>query len=574
MKNLISLSLILLLLSCSEERRFQQDELSPITEKTNATFVLNILESGVVDNDPQPPASKAFADFNTDPKVENGALERKINPADVRLLIFDAITGILEVNETYGTISGADDILTKTVQVTSGSKKIFVIANAGAITSGIAALQKDVSTLVQFNALVYDAGAPQFPWSNKTTVTRSYNIKPLYAFSGSAGLPASNTDQYTYILKAGIEADPSLNNNSGSGGLATVNNNTVYQDFNHFQIDLIYMVAKARLGFTGTAISHSTIASISDFKYSIHNLARYTNYVQHVVGSNPCSYYYGKSFNSPFVTAGPFGVYDYGYHFDASENASQSAALITTTAPYTFPANTPYLYVPENNNTSALTWNQASFYSINAHYKPHQIVVAVGYQSGVPTPLQLTTTSTHPSPPVGYIYLRHDIAGPHGTLLAGTCFGTLALLQKAAWLCMQASSASGGGWTGSTTQVDYADVIIGSPPPTTVPPTLPVYPPPSYGYYVFSVPNASNNTGGNWYRVAIGDPSNADPYYKFGVFRGKAYNGVISAVGGPGVPYEWMMLNDVSDPINAPSHATARIQIKNWEMVMLDISLY
>ncbi|MCL2727909.1 MAG: hypothetical protein FWD56_05955, partial [Bacteroidales bacterium] len=302
-------------------------------------------------------------------------------------------------------------------------------------------------------------------------------------------------------------------------------------------------------------------------KYAVHNLARYSKFVQRVVGTLPQSYYYGKTFTSPFITAGPYTNDSYGFHFDSGTNTNQPATMVSGSTPYVFPANTPYLYVPENNNDNSLTWGQASYYAINAHYRPSSIVTAVNFNSG----LQLSTTAIYPG--TGYVFLRRDIAGSRGIIQRGTFFQTVALLQQAAWLCLYADNTPGGGWAASAHQLAQANALIDPCPPATVPMLLPDYG--AYGYYVFSLPNPVNSTGGNWYRAAIGDPNNPNPYYKYGVFRGKAYEGVITSINGPGLPYEWMLLGEESNvPVEAQTHITANVQIRQWEQVQQVISLY
>jgi len=563
--------------SCSEEEIGSNgtDVNGLIKGKTVATFTLNLSN----------PTTKALYSFDPDGKQSDANQERKINPADVRLLIFDLGSGILDVNQKFdvtpvGGIPYSTDVtgykLTKTVQLMAGDKKIYVIANAGSITTAIAALTEDVSTLAAFNAIVFNAGTPQFPWTAKTPSERSFHIDGLYAFSGTTyGLPASNTDQYTYQLKAGIPAEESNTNSSGTGGSATVTGSTVRQDYNYFEIDLIYMLAKGRLGYTEAALSSTTpSASISDIKYSIHNLARYTNFIQHVVGGLPLSYYDGMDFTTPFFTSVAHTANDdYGTHFDAGVTVKQAGTKVTgSPSGYVFDIDPdpypPFLYVPENNNRNAiLTWGQASHFAVNAHYKPNNIITAVSYQPTSVPPLQLSQTSTHPSPAVAYFYLLKDV----GSIKTGTCFLTYALMQQACWLALNATNIPGGGWDPGTHST-VADGIIGSAPSATVPselpdPALSIAP---YGYYHFQLPNTTTNTGGNWYRVAIGDPNNegSNPaHYKFGVYRGKSYEVILTSFGGPGVPYEWMLISDPGEPVDAVTNVTVIVQIKDWDNV-------
>ncbi|MCL2727124.1 MAG: hypothetical protein FWD56_01920 [Bacteroidales bacterium] len=541
------------LVSCMGEEQSISTTEGTIKNPTVATFSLKLSN----------PDTKLFNDFNPDAKNQV-ATEVNINPADLRLIIIDDDTNIIEINELFGT-GTTGTTLSKTVQVAAGPKKIFVIANAGTSSFGTAigaiAVGANKSAL---DGVVFDAGTPQFPWTNKTTFGRDFKLEPLYLnSSSSSGLPASNTDQFTYQLKAGVSAATS----SGNPGtpVAIQNGNTFTQDNNNFDIKLVFMAAKGRLGYTAGALTNGTIATVTDVKYSIHNLARFTNPIQKVVGTLPQSYYFGKTFDLPFVTGGPHVDPGYGYHFDSGMNTNQNATLVSGTGPYTFIASTPYIYAAENNNVS-MTWGQATHFAINAHYRPNRIVTSVDFEPVNTPKLNMNQTGTYPG--TGYVYLRKDISGPHGSIESGTCFSTLVLLQQAAWLCYYAENITTGGWTASGPQVTQANALIDPTPPAVVPAQLPVANP-NYGYYIFALPNPSNASGGNWYRLAIGEPANSNTYFKYGVFRGKAYEAIVTAFNGPGVPYEWMLNQDPGEPVDAETNVTVVISILEWVVIQI-----
>ena len=548
-----------------------------INGKTVATFTLNI------DN----PATKAYGDFNPLGVVEGSTAEKSIDPASIRLLIIDVASGIIDFNDLFSVIPPVDGVTTttatRTVQVTAGEKKIYVIANLPTAQNTIlASLVKDVNTLNDFNAVAkqFNAGAPQFPWSNKT-LARSFIITDLTTVTAPRGLPASTTDKLTYVLKAGVSAKRSAENSTAPLS-PVVSGNTVSQNNNNFNLDLVFMMAKAQLyhnSSAGTVVKDAvTIGNVSDIKYAIHNLARITTFVQHVAGTYPQSWYYGKAFATPMLTGsasytdgltGTPAAYLYGGHFDAGVNVSQPSISI---AGMPSGSNTnPWLYVPENNNTGGLTWGQASFFAINANYRPTKIVTAVTYEPTADPKLVLTIPS--PAPTTAYVYLLKTIAGSGGVIEAGTCFETEALLKQAAWLCGYATNVIGGGWSsGHLTDATQSALILaltGTCPTSTVPAQLPEDPAPNYGYYKFDVPVTSPQiAGGSWYKVAIGDPrTGSDPYYKYGVFRGKAYQAVIASFNGPGVPYEWMLVPDPGEPVDATTALTVNIQILDWEYV-------
>ena len=266
---------VALLASCTNEKGVDPNTTST-KGKTAATFILNLNPTkGGLDLFPNQETSTAD--------------QTVIDATKVRLLIFSTATNLLEYNELF------PPSLKATAMVEAGLKKIFVIANAPDNLTG-ASLDKTtfvpgVATLSDFYAKAFDAtvvgATPKMPQYYGATTPRTFNIEPLHTkSSATTGLPASNNNHYTYELKAGVtnantvaETTPAENPLAGDGIVVKQTNNA-------FKIALTFMVAKGRL--QSDVVSHTEgateIAKITDMKYAIHNLARFTSLVQNVTG--------------------------------------------------------------------------------------------------------------------------------------------------------------------------------------------------------------------------------------------------------------------------------------------------
>jgi len=506
-----------------------------LTGKTAATFVLNVPQTRAGDDyEPNPDAPLLDADAQI------------INVNDLRLLIFD-VDGTLECNEAFN-----NGDTRKTVMVTAGQKKIFVLANMGSMVTDPVMSGLTVGTVCysSFLAATFEAGVPQN--STQRLLTRSFKIEALHTRSSSTtGLPATSNDEYTYTLKSGVtQAQAESGTPAGPG--------TTSETYNRFKLDLFFMLSKARVYTNVTQHLEGAVvkAKISDLKYGIHNLARFTYVTGHIVGGAYQSYYWGKTFTSvPWSGA---GITNYEYHFDVADKASITIPISTT-------ATGPFHYVTENNNTG-LTLGQAAYYAVNGDYRPTEVVSAVGYEPTSSPKLQLTVTDLTASP-FDYVLLRKDFTGPGagtntgGTIQAGTYFASLALLQQAIWLCEYSTNVTGGSWIGDATQIGQANALLttlGGAPPTTMPEPKLVTPTPPYAYYPFSAAD-----GRNWWRLSIGETPTTGST-KFGVVRGKKYTAKITNITGAGVPYEWMLDIDPEDPVDAETYVSVEVEIHEW----------
>jgi len=579
--------------------------------KTTATFTLNLKQPGTkgLNYDPDPDA----LDVN-----QIAANEKFINPADVRLMIFDEVSQILEFNGKFDmanpkTVDAAfpDNSTAKTtVIVTTGNKKIFIFANAGGITgfdAMFAGFTEGVTTLTAFyNTAVFNAGTPQYvPFVDKTSAaTRTFDITQLYTqrlVGGTTyGLPASTTNMFSYKLLADV---------LGSASIPMVGQppqsyagNVVSQDNNHFQIGLVFMVSKARLlhnsAITGASFNPNFSIASNSINYAIHNLARHTSYVLQTQQTSPfaaLSWYNGKIWTGSatgLTTVAPtpspaVPTNHYLYEFDGA-NTANVTCFATGTTP-----DPKWLYLPETANGTKITKGECPYYAIVLDYQPKHVIHSFSWDGAVG--VQYNASNQAPITDAmfadrNYVLLRHTITGPKGTLAENTCYKTLALLQQMAWLCVHGSVTDlyVPGDPGKTlnpllpTKLDEANDLIG-----ITPPAIPTYAEllafpfdaSKYGYYVYTAAKS-------WYRANIGgvisspQPTGFGPYPpawpandpvpywysipEYGAVRGIAYDATITDVTGPGVPFEWMLDTDKPEPVKAETNITVVVKIIDW----------
>jgi len=544
-----------------------------ITNGTAVTFVLKL--------DNKKPGTKA-QDQPYAPETTfggSGSTELFIDPSDVRLMIFDDM-GSLEINQAFdmGTLytiynpsapTDPDPYATTTVLVTAGAKKIFVFANTGRINHTSSTKLNDEldnfsGSLSDFYLLYFDAGTPQDWYLTNSGDPRTFVMNDLYNQGASApyyGLPASNNNQIDYVLVANVDDVTSNAGTASSTGTSTTNT---------FAIDLRFMIARARLSFSGISgtdhlyqMDGSTqVAYIHNLKYAIHNLAKNTSYIQRVSGGNPRSYYHetitSQSTAQAFHFAGGYKA-NFDHAADPTVEIKASADL----------SGEEYLYLPES--TSAyMTRGQVPYFCITANYVPKIVVNSITWNAaaappvGFGTPLDLTTTPTDQS----YVYVLKEITGPNGNIPANTCFKNVGLLEQAAWLIFHGSGSTGGWDPMDSGQQAQLGVIF--PLATKTPSPNPPYDSPDpwyvypfndeslYIYYEFT-------DAQSWYRWEVG----TDNYVslnipKFGAVRGYSYEAEITGIRGPGKPYKWMLDTNDPDPIEAYTYVTVTVTILDW----------
>lgn len=460
-----------------------------INSPTHATFKFNIKNG-----------TKAAADFDPVTIPEQEATDKKIGK--MQLLIFNATTQALEFNEV---VTGAT---TKTVLLTAGKKKIFVVANSDKLTAYNTAIDPATfvvgavnTTLADFHALQFDAGAPQ---KLGAPATRTFDFSGLYGQSSSStGIPMSNTNEITYTLAVGVDETTATGGTAVNGGISATNT---------FNIQLYFMTAKANLKLaTGVLNTAAGKPVIKDVQFSIRNLARKTNYVQNVpTAGNPQSAYF--TFNGATQA-------DFDAEFDYASNISVS---LTETA-------SDYLYVPENNN-ALLQRGQASYFAIQATYEPEVHTDAV---YNINSKVTYTTKALAVSGSKDYIYTTGDVEG----IAAGTYYSSVTVFAKDAWIRKNGKAYA---------DADHSDeamaIITGAGNP----------------YQSFT--NATS-----YYRVDLGAGDGSATEY--GVLRSNKYNATINKITGPGVPSEDDLVADSENPVSAKTYISATILPAEWSTV-------
>ena len=559
---------------------------------TAVTFKLNLK---------QPEIKSKAADFLPDLPVGAAANEQLINPSQVHILIFNSETGVLEVKEPMTNNAGNTES-SFTAVLEAGVKKIFVLANCDILGGDYAAWFAGLTvgntyTLATFPGTgIFNAGAPQFvPFVDKTG-NRTFDITPLYTQVGGFGLPASTTNQFSYKLNTGVGIGESVAADLTTDPM-TLDGTTYSQKDNGFEIDMYFMVSKARLTLDATALSY-TAAKIDNLTYSIHNMARRTSYILNVVGNQGRSAIFGNAFSNssaaPLVLdattyANVIPAMHYLDQFDSAIDADNE-----TVGPYQLNIGSDFIFVPEATH-GGMTKGMVPYYAITGDYLPKAVVNSVTWNPTAVPPLPKTvfTTLDYSDPGYGgstdYVYIRKDIVGFGGEIAQGTCFTTLALLQQAVWLVTQTNTTSpavGGGWTAAAGQITDAMLLIGDCPPKI--PTAAEYlawPLPNYGYYTFE-------GGQSWWRANVGgtidsplaNPGPGEYYGNFtgvltfgnpdndgwGTLRGVAYDATISEFKGPGVPYEWMLDTEKPEPLNAQTEVTITVKIMDWAHATAD----
>ena len=545
-----------------------------IVGNTFATFVVDLHTPAVKTTIGY--GTRDASDFYPDSEGFNGhspSETRRINPQEIRLLIFDNTTQLLEYNDMFPVSDSEAATATATVEVISGNKKVFVFANAETmLISGYGSTQTfktlfdsftvGKTTLTDFYLdAVYDAGVPQYvPFENKET--RTFNFSELYKQAPGFGFPSSSTNQYTYSLKADVSENSSKSNPDAPDPL--LNGIALTQNNNNFTVDILVMLAKARLTYNPSILKTKS-ADIDDIRYAVRNLSKYTNYVLNVVSGVARSFYYGLTFSNDvtgisYVAPDPPTGYTftppqfshYLQQFDSAADICVPAAEFSSSYA---PGVAPFLYLPESNN-SPVNHGQAPYIAFSAVYMPKYVVNSVTWVPDAPIQKVAMTTfdiQDEAFTNMDYYYFRGDLSGPGGVLDPATCFKTYELMQKAVWLVMNGSGATNL-WTGTSTQQDEADALIGYAPPSE--PThaqLLLYPFLPCGYFFFSESKS-------YYRLHIGgnftpqSDLGATPPYSFprwGAIRGVAYDFTILEISGPGVPYDWMLDVDKPDPLDA-----------------------
>lgn len=482
-----------------------------IDSPTYATFSFN-LSNG----------TRAVGEFEPTPQTEAQTNEKKIGTGDLYILVFNATTKALEYKSE---VTNAKH----TALLTAGQKKIFVLANIGAegaaanvqanlktvdpatlAASSTAAtvassLTVNTSTLDDLYKIAFDAGTPQ-AYDVVKTGSRTFSVAPLYTLvnAGTLGLPMSNNNAATFTLNANVTKE-----NAELAGTPVENGQETY---NRFKIVLDYMGAKARMVANPSGFSQ-TLADISNLKYTVKNLAKYTSLIQNVPAGVPQSIYHNLVYSSP--TQATFQA-----HVDQASTANVDVAASATAA--------PYIYVPENTHATLLR-GQSSFFALNVTYKPKAIVNTVDFDL-LENKVKCTEVKSYDDLSIGtgtYIYSTEVVHG-----ISVDFFRSARVFADAVWMSKNQKPISDGSY--STTDADA--LVAGK-------------------YKTFT--NAQS-----WYRMDIGEGVGVNTIY--GVLRGNAYTATVNNITGPGEAKEEDLFEKPEDPVSARTYINVTIEAKDW----------
>jgi hypothetical protein len=305
---------------------------------------------------------------------------------DVRVLIFNNASGLIEVDTSLITSSGNSMI---TVTLLSGSKRILAIANAD---NDMLPAKGSSSAYADFSSAIYNISNTD-PVSDPAT-----GIDNLSNLVNPAGYVMTNA-----TITSVITVDPDISANESQDP----SNN------NHLSIDLQRAVAKVTVYQDADASSLTTIdgsGTLSDLKYSIINVNRslylFQNYVGNILQTPE---YIPTQSIDPLIPVHYYGFYDYR---ELLTDLSASKAI----------------YITENNPSLKLVGN-TTFIAIEAIFKPKRghFTEDISYDeiSGVFAPI-LSETNLETASDI-YRFTRQGVTGlNHGTLLAGVDAGKLA----------------------------------------------------------------------------------------------------------------------------------------------------
>jgi hypothetical protein len=432
---------------------------------------------------------------------------------DIRLIIFKTgSTTTCEVNEAYDsdtntpTNNSWDKTKSKTVQLTSGKKRIFVIANTQK-QAGVKALLDSIkvgtTTISQFYDIAYDLGRTLGKMSELVDVSK--------------GLVMSNaiSTNSAFDLKGGIGLEESR-----KGGA----------EQNNFKINIQRAVAKTAVWYDGAAVLETTdkVGKLSDLKYAIRNVNRALYLFQKFssdMADPTTSIPYAPYYNLPIGTT--VERYDSLYYKDYKFIAVSS----------TSPAGGKKAYVTEN--TSEVQRNATTTYAaIEAVLLPkkNMIVESCKYNE-LTHSFNSVTTNAADATTATTLYRLVNVGKSTG-MTSNIFFKDKTLAYKVAY-CISSNKESGFDVNNSQ-QIDSLkwDDAEGK------------------GYIV------EYDGGKCYYRLNLGEGNGSE--FNPGLKRNHEYLAKITSFSGPGVPNLKDLDKDPEKPIGQKTHVTATIEVTPW----------
>jgi hypothetical protein len=488
------------------------------TNCTKETMDLGNKGNGNVDKE----GTSTYATFNF---VINGASTKasdmindsketdKIN--DIRLIIFKSgATTTCEVNEAYDTNSAApnpwDTSKSKTVQLTSGKKRIFVIANAEnqqGVKAALDAIVVGTTTINQFYDMVYDLG--------KTLGKMGELVSETSGFIMSNSISSKSS----FELKGGIGLDESRTGN---------------EQQNNFKIEIQRAVAKAAVWYENASVLETTdkVGKLTDLKYAIRNVNRavylFQKFVSDMVdpaNSVPNSPYYSL----PTGTA--VAVYDTIYYKDYKFIPVASASP------------TQKVYATEN--TSEVQRNATTTYaSIEGVFLPKKGMIVQSCKYNELTNSFNTVVTNATDATAGTTLYRLVNVGTSTGITANIFFTDKQLAYKVAY-CIDKKTETGFDINNISNLV--WDETTGK------------------GHIV------EYENGKCYYRLNLGEGNGNN--FNPGLKRNYGYNAKITSFAGLGMPKLEDLDKDPDKPIGQKTHVTATISVAPWVNVNTDHQL-
>jgi hypothetical protein len=460
-----------------------------------------------------------YATFNF---VINGATTRATNMIDdgseidkvkdIRLIIFKTgASTACEVNEIYNSnATDWDEKKSKTVQLTSGTKRIFVITNTESQANLIKCLDTTSivvgkTSLSQFYDIMYDLGA--------TNQNKLANIDKLSGLVDKTnGYVMSNTisSKSSFVLRGGVGLDESRK------GKAQENN---------FDIEIQRTVAKASVYYGSASVLETMdkTGTLTDLNFTFQNVNRslymFQKFASDAVdpsASTPRSPYYSL----PVATT--VATYDTTYYSDY--NFIKMGEKVDKN-----------FYVTEN--TSETPRNATTTYAaIKSVFLPKKGMVVESFVfNNLLNSFTTVTTSTADATAAKTLYRLVDVGTSTG--IAANVFFTDSVIAYKAAYCIDKKTdvgfdiknVSGLRWDGSKG-------------------------------YIVSYPG-----GVSYHRLNIGE--NNAPNFIPGIKRNHVYNAKITSFSGIGVPDVKDLNKDPDKPIGQKTHVTATISVVKWVSV-------
>jgi hypothetical protein len=436
---------------------------------------------------------------------------------DIRLIVFKAEgTTACEVNEAYDSNSKDwDKTKSKTVQLTSGKKRIFVIANTESqpeIKALLESVKVGTTTLANFGGLKHDLADV-----NNTTIDKLAALvddKKGYVMSNDMGIGAS------YTLHGGIGMEESR---------------TGKADQNNITVTIQRAVAKTAVYYDNEAVLATTdnTGNLQGLHYMVRNVNRALYLFQKFASETvvpaqailPHSPFYSQPVGSGVKTYD--SIYFKDHKFIPVENKKP----------------TSHVYITEN--TSELPRNATTTYAaIEAVFLPkmNMIVQAFDYNA-MTNSFRSVTYKAGSNSSASDLYRLVNVGSTTG-ILANVFFTNRELAYKAAY-CIHKGTDVGFDST-NTTDLDW-DGIKGTG-------------------YIVKYPG-----GKSYYRLNLGDGNTAN--FTPGVKRNYVYNARITSFSGIGAPKLSDLDNDPDKPIGQRTHVTATISVANWMDIPTDHQL-